>query len=175
MIESQQRLAKFARRHTWVCWLVAFSLAMMSGAQAQEGMPMHGNHNPHHGGVVLMYGMDLHFEVVLDRTGAVRIYFSDGQRVDLPASSVSDLAVEIDRPGAKPEVVAMEIDATGDYWLGKSAPVSLGDSTLNIAFLFRGNPIVLSVATSGWIAADKITMREGHGVRAARDPALRYG
>jgi hypothetical protein len=131
-------------------WLAAVGFAMLTvaTARAQGGMPMHGNHNPHHGGIVLMYGMDLHFEVVLERTGALRIYFSDGQRVDLPASSVSDLAVEIERPGAMSEAVAMTIDATGDYWQGKSAPVGKGDSTMNIAFVFRGDPILVSVPTS---------------------------
>ncbi len=139
----------------WVRWLAAFSFAMLSvaTARAQGGMLMHGNHNPHHGGIVLMYGMDLHFEVVLERTGALRIYFSDGQRADLPASSVSDLAVEIDRPGAMSEPVAMAIDDTGDYWQGKSAPVGMGGSTINIAFVFRGDPIVVSVPTSNWVSA----------------------
>jgi len=155
-------------------WLAACSLAMLcASAVAQEGMPIpHGNHNPHHGGAVLMYGMDLHFEVVLDPAGALRIYFSDAQRVDLPASSVSDVAVEIDRPGAKPESVAMAIDATGEYWQGKSAPIGAGDSTMNIAFVFLGNPIVVSMPTSGLLPAAKTVDRGAQGVRPARRAAL---
>jgi hypothetical protein len=133
-------------------------------ARAQSGMPMHGNHDPHHGGIVLMYGMDLHFEVVLDRTGPVRIYFSDGQRADLPASSVSDLAVEIDRPGARSEPVAMTIDATGDYWQGSSASVVIGDSTINIAFVYRGDPIVVSVPAPNGLSA----------AQTAREPVVRH-
>jgi len=153
-------------------WLAALSLALLSvaTARAQGDMPMHGNHNPHHGGIVLMYGMDLHFEVVLERTGALRIYFSDGQRADLPASSVSDLAVEIDRPGALSEAVEMAINATGDYWQGKSAPVGMGDSTMNIAFVFRGDPIVVSVPTSNLMPAAKTPS----AAQTPREPVLQH-
>src|SRR5262249_60315547 len=38
-------------------------------AQAPASAIPHGDHNPHHGGVVMMKGSDLHYEVVLDPTG----------------------------------------------------------------------------------------------------------
>ena len=50
----------------------------------------HGDHTPHHGGMVLMNG-DIHYEVVLGRDGRHRIWFSDAVRNDLPASIASNL------------------------------------------------------------------------------------
>ena len=45
----------------------------------------HGDHSAHHGGLVLMNG-ELHYEVVFDRDGRHRVWFSDAVREDLPAS-----------------------------------------------------------------------------------------
>lgn len=106
-----------------------------------------------------MYGMDLHFEVALDRSGSIRIYFSDGQRVDLPASSASNVALKIQRPGNQSEPVTMVIDATGEYWQGRSAPIKQGDATLNFAFVFHGNPLVVSVPASVFLPDGKTAGR----------------
>src|SRR5262245_63650773 len=55
----------------------------------------HGDHNPHHGGVVLMKG-DLHYEVVLDPSGkSYRVFFTDAVREELPASVASDVTLTI--------------------------------------------------------------------------------
>src|SRR5262245_2935544 len=58
-----------------------------AGASASgEGSVPHGDHNPHHGGVVMMKG-ELHYEVVVDPSGqAHRLYFTDAIREDLPAT-----------------------------------------------------------------------------------------
>ena len=128
-------------------WFAIAGALIPSAAHADGGLP-HGNHDPHHGGVVMMYGMDLHFEIVLLPSGDIRIYFSDGQRTDLPASVASDTSVEIERPGAKPETVMMAIGATGECWAGKSAPIKGGDATLHLAFVLQGNPLVFSFPVS---------------------------
>ena len=44
----------------------------------------HGDHSPHHGGIVLMNG-DVHYEVVMDPAGKYEVWFSDAVRTDLPA------------------------------------------------------------------------------------------
>ena len=59
----------------------------------------HGDHSPHHGGLVLMQG-ELHYEVVLDRNGKHAIWFSDAVREDLPASVASKVAMTVARPKA---------------------------------------------------------------------------
>jgi hypothetical protein len=130
------------------------SAGMPLPSVAHEG-PAHGNHDPHHGGVVLMYGMDLHLEIVLLPAGDIRIYFSDGQRADLPASAASDLVIEIERTGGKPETVPMTIGATGECWAGRSAPIKDAEAILHLAFLFQGNPIVLSFAAASLLTGNK--------------------
>jgi hypothetical protein len=144
------------RRRLTILGCIAWfgSAGMPLPSAAHEG-PAHGNHDPHHGGVVLMYGMDLHFEIVLLPAGDIRIYFSDGQRVELPASAASDVAIEIERTGGKTETVTMAIGATGECWEGKSAPIKDVDATLHLAFVFQGNPIVVSFAASSLLTGNK--------------------
>lgn len=98
----------------------------------------HGDHNPHHGGAVLML-RDLHYEIVFEPGGRVAVYFSDAVRKDLPASVVSDVYIEIDRPRHKVERIEMAIDATGEAWEGKATPVKQGDAVVRVAFTFQGD------------------------------------
>jgi hypothetical protein len=84
----------------------------------------HGDHNPRHGGVVMMKG-DLHYEVVLDLTGREhRLFFSDAARQDLPAAYASAVALTIQRPGEADESIVLKIDETGESWIGSGRPVA---------------------------------------------------
>ena len=58
----------------------------------------HGDHSPHHGGLVLMNG-EVHYEVVFDPPGKHRVWFSDAVREDLPASIASHVVMMRRRPG----------------------------------------------------------------------------
>src|SRR5262249_52009552 len=50
--------------------------ALAAAPAPAGGFIPHGDHNPHHGGIVMMKGDDLHYEVVLDPTGkAHHVYF----------------------------------------------------------------------------------------------------
>jgi hypothetical protein len=141
--------------------VAAFGIASVSSpADAHEGSA-HGNHDPHHGGLVMMYGADLHYEVVLLPTGNVRIYFTDAQRGELPASVVSDVAIEIERPSSKPETVTMAIGTTGECWEGQGAPVKEVDTTLHLAFVLQGEPVVVSFPASDLLTANKAA-QHGH-------------
>jgi hypothetical protein len=108
-----------------------------SGTAATPAAVPHGDHNPHHGGAVLML-RDLHYETVFEPTGRVVIYFSDAVRADLPASVVSGVYIEIDRPRHRTERVEMAIDSAGEAWEGKSMPVKQDDAIVRIAFTFQG-------------------------------------
>ena len=103
---------------------------------APAAMP-HGDHNPHHGGAVLML-RDLHYEIAFEPTGRVAVYLSDAMRKDLPASIVSDVYIEIDRPRHRVERINLVIDATGDSWEGKAMPVKQDDAIVRVAFTFQG-------------------------------------
>jgi hypothetical protein len=92
-------------------------------AAAASGTVPHGDHNPHHGGVVMMKG-DLHYEVVLDTSGrAYQVYFTDAVREDLPASIASAVTLTIKRMREKDEPIPMAIDDNGESWVGRGREV----------------------------------------------------
>ena len=66
----------------------------------------HGDHSPHHGGIVLMNG-DVHYEVVMDPAGKYEVWFSDAVRTDLPASVAANRSVYGSAPQA-PQPRAMK-------------------------------------------------------------------
>ena len=134
---------------------VAMAYVLFAASLEAQEMRPHGDHNPHHGGVVLMYGMDLHYEIVLSPGGKVQLWLSDGTREDLPAAIVSDVAVEIDRTGGKREIIDMKISDTGESWEGQGVAVKENDTVLNLAFVFRGEPAVVSLPTSALMGAGK--------------------
>jgi hypothetical protein len=100
----------------------------------------HGDHNPHHGGIVMMKG-DLHYEVVVDPTGhAHHLYFTDAVREDLPASVASTATLTIHRPGADDESIPLSIDETGESWTGSGKPVEAGPKTsVRVTFTLRND------------------------------------
>jgi hypothetical protein len=105
--------------------------------QAEPTMA-HGDHSPHHGGIVMMNG-DLHYEVVLDRAGRYRLYFSDAMRQDLPASTALRASLTIARKGAAAEGVELQIDESGESWVGQGQPVTDPTSTTaRLAYTLRG-------------------------------------
>lgn len=139
---------------------LALTLGLPSSLQA-HGTEAHGNHDPHHGGAVMMH-QTLHYEVVLPPGGGVQIYYTDAVRGELPASVVTDVAVEIDRPGSKTEAVEMAIGPTGEFWQGKSKPVQEPKAVVRVAFVFQGEPVLVNLPASYWPAPDKSAHEAGH-------------
>jgi hypothetical protein len=98
----------------------------------------HGDHSPHQGGVVMMKG-DLHYEVVLDARGRYRLYFTDAMRADLPAAAAAIAAITIMRPNEAPEGIQLQIDESGESWIGEGRPVTNVSATqARVAFTIRG-------------------------------------
>jgi len=104
----------------------------------------HGDHTAHHGGLVLMNG-EVHYEVVLDRAGKHRIWFSDSVREDLPASLASKVTMTVVRKGAADEVLSLGIDDSGESWLAAGRPVTAGDVTVKVTYLLRGEPFEIEI------------------------------
>ena len=116
--------------------------APAAAATATGGSVPHGDHNPHHGGIVMMKGDDLHYEVVLDPAGrAHHVYFTDALREDLPASVASDVSLTIHRPKAADERIALQIDEAGESWIGSGHAVAdPAATTVRVAFSIRQEP-----------------------------------
>jgi hypothetical protein len=117
--------------------------AAQPAATAADGSAVpHGDHNPHHGGIVMMKGDDLHYEVVLDPAGrAHHVYFTDALREDLPASVASDVSLTIHRPKAADERIALQIDEAGESWIGSGHAVAdPAATTVRVAFSIRQEP-----------------------------------
>jgi hypothetical protein len=104
----------------------------------------HGDHSPHHGGLVLMKG-ELHYEVVLAGNGKHAIWFSDAVREDLPASVASKVAMIVSRPAASPEFLTLAIDESGESWLASGRPVSGDDVMVTVTFVARGEPFEIEI------------------------------
>ena len=116
--------------------------APAAAAAVTGGSVPHGDHNPHHGGMVMMKGDDLHYEVVLDPAGrAHHVYFTDALREDLPASVASDVTLTIHRPKAGDEPIALQIDEAGESWVGSGHAVAdPAATTVRVAFSIRQQP-----------------------------------
>lgn len=84
----------------------------------------HDEHTPHfdapqHGGVVLEFHDELHYELVTAQAGQeLQVWLSDAHRRPLAASEVTDLVAEIGHAGNKVEQVDMHISADGGCWTG---------------------------------------------------------
>src|SRR5262249_42596321 len=105
------------------------------------------DHNPHHGGIVLMNG-DLHFEVVLGRAGRYRVYFTDATRADLPASVASAVTITVTQPPRPPETITLQIDEAGESWVGQGRPVATGAASARVAYTAQTKPYWIDVPFS---------------------------
>lgn len=99
----------------------------------------HGDHSPQQGGLVLMNG-DVHYEVVMRASGRYELWFSNAVRTELPASVASNVRVQVIRPSAPDEQVALAIDENGESWVGQGQPVSGDGVTVKLAYDLKGTP-----------------------------------
>ncbi|MGE0039700.1 MAG: hypothetical protein AB7H88_16460 [Vicinamibacterales bacterium] len=113
------------------------------GEHAGLTMP-HGDHSPQHGGMVMM-NEDMHFEVVFDRAGKHRIWFTDAVRSELPATVASDVTLTLTRPDAPVEVLKLAIDEYGESWVADGQPVEGDDVMVKIEYAVAGSPFSVEV------------------------------
>jgi hypothetical protein len=99
----------------------------------------HGDHTPRHGGLVLMSG-DVHYEVVLGADGQHAIWFSDAVRSELPASVAREVTLRVVRPGVPEESLALQIDDTGESWIGKGARIEGDNVMVHVRYVLPGEP-----------------------------------
>ena len=104
----------------------------------------HGDHSPHHGGMVLMNG-ELHYEVVIDPSGRHSVWFSDAVREDLPASVASKVEMTVTRPHTAAEALALAIDDSGESWVASGRPVAGRGVMVKLTFVARGEPFEIEI------------------------------
>lgn len=88
---------------------------------------------------------EVHYEVVLDRGGRHRIWFSDAVRVDLPASQAARVTMRIVRSGVADEMLALQIDDSGESWVAAGQPVAPGQVTVKVRYELRGEPFEIEI------------------------------
>jgi hypothetical protein len=120
------------------------SISPVDASDAPVAGMAHGNHNPKYGGVVLMNG-DLHFEVVAKEEGHYTLYFSDAARRELPASVVTGVHLAVKRPGFRAEGVDLNVDPSGDSWVGTGGSVDDRNTDLRISFTYQGQQIATEI------------------------------
>jgi hypothetical protein len=98
----------------------------------------HGDHEPKHGGLVLMND-DLHYEIVFSPEGRHEVWFSDAMRNELPASLASHVTLTVLRPGEPPEVLALGIDGAGEAWLARGRAVEGDEVTVKVSYAVMGD------------------------------------
>ena len=103
----------------------------------------HGDHSPHHGGLVMMNG-EVHYEVVFDQAGKHRLWFSDAVREDLPASIASNVVMVVTPKMGAQETFALKIDDSGESWVADGHPLAAGDM-VKITYKLRGEPFEIEI------------------------------
>jgi hypothetical protein len=108
----------------------------------------HGDHTPHHGGLVLMNG-DIHYEAVLGANGRHEVWFSDAMRNELPASIVSDVRIEVVRPGVPVEPLDLAIDEAGEAWVANGRALAGDGITAKLRYALDGKPHEIEIPFVG--------------------------
>ena len=97
----------------------------------------HGDHSPHHGGMVLMNG-EVHYEVVFDSQGKHRVWFSNAVREDLPASIASDVVMAVTPKMGAATTFALKIDDSGESWIADGSHPLAGGDMVKLTYKLRG-------------------------------------
>lgn len=108
----------------------------------------HGDHAPRHGGIVMMNG-ETHYEVVFDKTGKHRVWFSNAVREDLPASIASGVVMVITRPMGVVETLPLAIDESGESWVAAGAPLDESGTMVTLRYSVRGEPFEIEIPFTG--------------------------
>ena len=103
----------------------------------------HGDHSPHHGGMVSMNG-ETHYEVVFDKGGRHRVWFSDAVREDLPASIATNVVMIVTRGQEAPETLALTIDDSGESWIASGRAIT-GGEMVKLTYALRGEPFEIEI------------------------------
>lgn len=83
---------------------------------------------------------DVHYEIVLAPSGRHEVWFSDAVRNELPASVASGVAMDVLRPSAAAEAVALTIDDAGEAWVASAQPLDGEGIFVKLRYKLQGEP-----------------------------------
>jgi hypothetical protein len=101
--------------------LTGLVVSLLAAAGAAYAHDEHAPHfdAPQHGGVVLEFHDEIHYELVASQEGKqLQVWLSDAHRRPLAASEVADLVAEVGHPGNQVEQADMHISDDGGSWVG---------------------------------------------------------
>ena len=127
----------------------------------------HGDHSPHHGGIVLMNG-EMHYEVVFDPAGKHRVWFSNAVREDLPASIATGVAmVMIAADGRRRKRCPSGSTTAARAGSRPARPLDESGTMVKLTYSVRGEPFEIEIPFSLTLAI-LIEMKAMQDVRAHR-------
>ena len=88
---------------------------------------------------------DVHYEVVLASDGRHQLWFSDAVRSELPASVATGVTMEVARPDAPVEIVALRIDDAGEAWIADARRIEGEGVMVKVRFALQGEPHEIEV------------------------------
>ena len=92
-----------------------------------------------------MMNGELHYEVVFDKAGRHRVWFSNAVREDLPASVATGVVMIVTRPMGAAETLALTIDDSGESWVAAGAPLDESGTTVTLRYAVRGEPFEIEI------------------------------
>ncbi len=125
----------------------------------------HMDHDPRHGGMLLMSG-DQHVEIVVEPTGDVRVFVSDAFRAEMNPTEVTGVAVRRGPDGTTSRI-ELHADAASGAVVGRGAPPEGPFTTYDLDLHWRTTPVRSSVqimagGTAATIAAAGGTSAHDH-------------
>jgi hypothetical protein len=73
------------------------------------------------------------------------VWFSDAMRNELPASIVKGVAMEIVRPDAPVESLALAIDEAGEAWVAAGRPLAGEGITVKLRYTLDEQPLEIEI------------------------------
>jgi Heavy metal binding domain len=96
----------------------------------------------------VLINADLRLEASVTQQGVYTIGLHDARGYEIPASTISNLSLELKRPGRESQPVNFKIDSEGEYWIGSGVPLSDSVTTAAVALSFHGENVTASLPLS---------------------------
>jgi len=91
---------------------------------------------------------DLRLDASVTQQGEYAIALHDAHGYEIPATTISNVTLKLQRSGGASQPVNLKIDSAGESWIGTGAPISDSVTTAAVALSFRGETLTASLPLS---------------------------